>query len=136
MLFLGAFLSIVSLHHHLVFGQLLYVCILSSALLIIFCPIGSPALSKVGDTKTYQNSPTNVTLEAFVLRNTSVPETKFTVKFCIRYICGEVDCYCCMNKTPIRCYFSMADCKVMCPACNPVCPPLPQPQTGTMEGHL
>jgi len=136
--FLCAFLSLVSLHQHLVFWlTCMCVCIVSWCTDEKKSPIGSPALSKTGDNQTYQNSPTNKKLKGFLVRNTSVPpETKFTITFCANYTCdGNRDCYCCLHDGNDVCYWTRADCQAECPACAPHCPPLPQPRTALMEGR-
>jgi hypothetical protein len=104
----------------------LYVCVLSPDVLMKKkSPIGSLALSKTGDTQTYQNSPTNKKLKGFLVRNTLVPpETKFTITFCANYTCdGNRDCYCCLHDGNDVCYWTRADCQAECPACAPHCPP-------------
>ncbi|KAG0521877.1 hypothetical protein BDA96_08G199500 [Sorghum bicolor] len=101
-------------------ADLLYVMAILSFVLFVCLPLPS-ALSKTGDTQTYQNSATNKKLA----RNTSVPhETKFTVTFCANDTCdGDRDCYCCQHNRNDLCYWTRAECQAECPACAPHCPP-------------
>ncbi|WVZ95192.1 hypothetical protein U9M48_040988 [Paspalum notatum var. saurae] len=62
----------------------------------------------------------------YILTNTrGDDERKLTLKFCTLEGCDGWDCYCCHTEKPYpKCYSSLQECRVVCPTCNPKCPPV------------
>ncbi|CAL4937918.1 unnamed protein product [Urochloa decumbens] len=54
-----------------------------------------------------------------------VDESKVAVVFCAKVQCEPKRlCYCCMTEKPEPlCYDTLAECRAVCPTCDPKCPP-------------
>uniref|UniRef100_A0ACD6AE44 Uncharacterized protein n=1 Tax=Avena sativa TaxID=4498 RepID=A0ACD6AE44_AVESA len=64
---------------------------------------------------------TNVDTRANAV-NSTIDQTKLSLKFCTGNICDHFhECFCCQTLPGVPCFPKMEDCRAKCPLCNPNC---------------
>ncbi|XBJ19951.1 hypothetical protein VPH35_010859 [Triticum aestivum] len=91
--------------------------------------ITSTYVRRLVATRSNQEHPgANITANAIAV-DSSLNESKLTLKFCVRRDCDHPNdpfvwksCYCCVELPGSPCWHHVHECQANCPSCNPDCP--------------